>query len=313
MSATDLINFGESPLRWVRTPRTDEPSKPRQLDLLRAMTLSPGLLNGRFIRRPDTYQTTVKVCPNCQSASPAGVCRACGLKRVGKTVEKDWAASAEFCKKWTEQQGKAGVQVVSSTLWDATASMAKALHEDPNFVELFEQSKTLCLIQGTWHDAETGLGVPLHCTLDFAPLDDGTLNMGAGSLAITGDASPTQWAASAFSKGLHIRAALKNALFGAAVSDPRSVHVWAIVERDEPYLTARRRSTPELLNNGADTLGLLIGAYAQCLKRDIWPAFDLTVAGSLNAWSEVYLEPWMTQGSPSGSQYFALGQVGQTV
>ena len=50
----------------------------------------------------------------------------------------------------------------------------------------------------------------------------------------------------------------------------------------------------------------LLRAYAAAVKSQVWPAFDSAIAGSVNAWTEVYLEPWMTQGAGVGGGYFAL-------
>ena len=56
-------------------------------------------------------------------------------------------------------------------------------------------------------------------------------------------------------------------------------------------------------------MGQLLGAYARCLATRVWPAFDVSAPNSVNAWSEIYLEPWMTQGDGGTSTYFALGAV----
>lgn len=306
MTVTDLLKVGYSPLRWVKTPPTTEPLKPSLLHLVRCMWLAPAMLSATYARRPDTYDALAPTCPSCKSVSPAKVCRACGLKRVNVASVKDWAGSSTYCANWTAQQTKTGRTIVAPSTWDAAVTMTKSLAADPCTHELWAQSHLLNLISGTWHDAATNLDIPVHCTLDFAPTTGSTLDMGIGTLATTSDADPATWTASAYVQGQHIVAALKHALFAAATGEPRSTHFWCICERYEPYLTARRRATPELMAKGSDTLAQLMAAYAQCLATQNWPAFDVSAPGSVNAWSEVFLEPWMTQGDGGATQYFAL-------
>ena len=222
---------------------------------------------------------------------------------------KDWTGSASYCTQWTAQQANAGRQVITGAQWDAADSMTKSLSADPCAQELRDQSTVLSLISGTWHDAATGLDIPVHCNLDFAPKSPGSLDMAIGSLTVTSDADLGTWTAIAYSHGMHIRAALKQALHAAATTDTRSTHLWCICERDEPFLTASRRATPELMTRANDTLAQLMDTYALCLSTQSWPAFDPSAAGSLTAWSQVFLEPWMTQGDAGAAGYFALGAV----
>ena len=306
IDATDLLEIGRSPVRWVNLPPPEADPKPNLLGLLRCMWLAPSLLSATYARRPDTYTALTSTCPSCKSVSTAKVCRACGRKRVQVPSVRDWAGAATYCTQWSGQQTASGRLIVPPQQWDAAADMTASLVRDPCTLELEQQSDKLCLISGTWHDAATGLDIPVHCNLDFAPRTGNSLDMTIGSLTLSADADPAAWTTNAYNHGAHIRAALKQALHAAATGDPRSTHVWCICERSEPYITARRRAAPELLAKGQDTLAQLLGAYAQCLKTRTWPAFDATAPGSLNAWSQVYLEPWMTQGSGGGASYFAL-------
>ena len=290
----------------IKTPKPEEPPKPSALYLLRSMWLAPGTLSAIYVWRPDTYDALTPTCPSCKSVSAAKICRACGLKRVNVASVKDWAGAATYCTQWTAQQTKTGRLVVPGPLWDSAASMTASLNTEPCAKELLDQSNVLSLISGTGHDTATNLDIPVRCTLDFAPTTGSTLDMGIGTLATTSDADPATWTASAYVQGQHIVAALKHALFAAATGEPRSTHFWCICERYEPYLTARRRATPELMAKGSDTLAQLMAAYAQCLATQNWPAFDVSAPGSVNAWSEVFLEPWMTQGDGGATQYFAL-------
>ena len=91
-----------------------------------------------------------------------------------------------------------------------------------------------------------------------------------------------------------------------ATDDPRPTHVWTLVERAEPHIVGRRRTTPEMLIAGREALAQLMAAYAKCLATGKWPAFDPELPGALEAWSQFHLEPWMTQGSGGASNFFGV-------
>ena len=306
ISITDLLRFGESPQRWVRTPRPEATPKPRSIQLIRCMLLAAGALPATYIRRPDQYESLVATCPGCGSVSPSKSCRTCNLTRVKVATTRDWAATADYCKKWTAERERHGARVIAPTAWDTAQGVKESLAADPNFRELMTDSRALCTIEGKWHDEETGLHIPIHTLVDFIPNEGSILDMTVGSLSLTADATHGQWASIAYSQGLHIRAAFKHALVAAATGDPRPTHLWCLCERTSPHIVGRRRSTPELLNTGRDTMQELLRAYATAVKTQTWPAFDPAIAGSVNAWTEVYLEPWMTQGAGVGGGYFAL-------
>ena len=306
LGVTDLLRFGDSPRRWRLTPPPTDPPKPRHIQLLRCMLLAAGALPANYIRRPDHYEALTSTCPGCGSVSPSKVCRTCSLTRVKVATTRDWSANADYCKKWIELRERHGARVITPTTWDTAKGIKESLAADPNYQELVADSRALCTIEATWHDAETGLDIPLHTLVDFIPNEDSTLNMALGSLSLTADASHGQWASVAYSQGLHIRAAFKHTLAAAATGDPRGTHVWCLCERTAPHIVGRRRSTPELLNAGREIMQQLLRAYAAAVKTQTWPAFDPAIAGSVNAWTEVYLEPWMTQGAGVGGGYFAL-------
>ena len=76
-------------------------------------------------------------------------------------------------------------------------------------------------------------------------------------------------------------------------------------ERDEPFLVARRRASPELLDEGRKRLDELMASYAQCLVRNQWPAFEPDNDTTKNAWAPVALQPWLTSGHGAFGGYFA--------
>ncbi|MEI6780910.1 MAG: hypothetical protein WCQ21_08335, partial [Verrucomicrobiota bacterium] len=189
LGVSDLLRFGDSPRRWRLTPLATDPPKPRSIQLLRCMLLAAGALPATYVRRPDQYETLTATCPGCGSVSPSKVCRTCSLTRVKVATTRDWSANADYYKKWIEERERHGARVITPTAWDNAQGVKASLAADPNFQELVADSRALCTIEATWHDAETGLDIPLHTLVDFIPNEDSTLNMALGSLSLTADAS----------------------------------------------------------------------------------------------------------------------------
>lgn len=306
LRARDLIAFGQSPCRWVKTPPSELPTRVELLHLVRSLHLSPATAAPKYARRPETYEAMRLTCPKCKSAGPAKVCTKCGQTRRNVVETRPWSSAAKHCLDWVHQAEKQGLRVVPTGDWDAAAHIVEMLMDDANIAELREQSDPLVAIQGIWTDTETGVKIPVRSLVDYAPRPGGTLDNTLASLTLTRDASPNRWAGVAYALGHHIHAALLHALYAAATGEPRPVHLWAIAERDQPHLTARRRGSAELMLAGNQTLERLLNAYAKCLRADVWPSFDLIGQGSLSAWSEVFLEPWMTESDGRAQSFFAV-------
>jgi hypothetical protein len=306
VNAYDLMAFGRSPRRWVTTERDTAPPKIRPSDLLRARWLAPAWVAAHLARRPADFNYTFFACPKCGSTGTGRVCRTCGLARVMKSEMRPWSGAAKYCQSWTTDMVSRNRIIVPPSEWDPVDGMVKSLNRDGNATELSGQSLALNQYSGVWHDDATGLEIPVYGSVDLQPNDGGSLDLALGSLHIASDVSPYAWAGSAYNRGLHVVAALAQMLHAAATGEPRTVHLWLLVEGKAPYLVARRRVDAELLQKGRDTVAALLGTYAQCVKTGKWPAFEAENVGTINAWTPVYLEPWMTQGDGLSGNYFAL-------
>ena len=302
----DLIKFGESPDRWVNTPKPEKEDKPDFAEVVRLLHLTPHLAPSHYIQRPATYQAMFMTCPICGSSSSAKVCRTCNTARANVTEQKPWTGTAKYCVAWTQDALRRGLRIVSEGEWEKASLAVARLNADSEIADLHQQSSHQVVLTGVWHDPVTKLDIPLRSLLAYAPSGGQSHDDKLGSLSITRDASPTYWAGSAYSRGQHIVAALKHDLYAAATHDPRPTHVWVIVERDAPHILGRRRTTPEMLVAGRKALEDLMGAYAQCLKSGKWPAFDPCIPGAPESWGQFHLEPWMTQGDGRAQLYFGV-------
>jgi hypothetical protein len=50
----------------------------------------------------------------------------------------------------------------------------------------------------------------------------------------------------------------------------------------------------------------LLGAYARCLKRQLWPTFDVLTENISQAWSGVSREMWMSEADARASTFFGV-------
>jgi ribosomal protein L40E len=305
----DLIIFGQSPARWVLRPGREPDEGVGRHELLRAALLAPQAGGAKYVQTPETYKTLRLVCPKCGSDNPAAMCRKCNTPRLNQAVERPWAANAEVCKRWTEEAIGKGLIPVPQRLAETNQKMCERIMADPHCVTLLEESQKLLEIVGTWQGQDPETTVPVRALVDIAPGGDHELTATLGTLAILPDISPVSWQAQAMRAGLHIQAALAAQLFQAATGEDVQCHLWLLVESREPHLVGRRRSTPELDTLAIQTCDRLLERMAFCRKWDLWPAFDPHCAGALPAWSETYLEDWMTQAGAGASGYWAVDGV----
>ncbi len=306
LDAHDLIDFARSPARWVNAEPPDPDKRPGLLDLIEVMHLTPEHLKTHYAAVPATYQAMQLECPNCGSSGPARVCRKCSLTRRNTVAERPWNAAAGYCRKWLEDAASRKLTPIPHQQWEEAMLAAARLGADESVCTLLEQSTTQVALTGTWHDTTTNLSIPLRSVIAYAPNEGTALDHTLGSLHLAPDVSHGAWARTAYLQGKPIAAALDHALWEHHTEDDRPNHLWVVVEREHPFLVARRRASPELLANGKTALQDILGAYARCLKSGDWPAFDPSTGELLTPWSEVHLEPWMTQGDGGRHTFFAL-------
>ena len=303
----DLIQFGQSPLRWVKTPRPEDDEKVSFTEAVRLLHLTPKHVNTLYAIRPETYTAMVLCCPKCESASTGKLCRGCNMARRHVVKERPWSAQAKHCIEWTEDKIKHLRRVIPHDLHLRATEAAKALQADAEVSALLVEAQLQAAIRGIWHDEDTGLDIPLRSVVSYIPVDGAQRDDCYGSLTLTRDIAPSQWSSYAYARGYHIVAALKHDLCALAFESVRPHHLWVLVEQTEPFIVGRRRASPEMLQAGRAAYEDLLKAYARSLASGVWPAFDPAVPGSLNAWPEFFLEPWMTQGDGKNDRFFAVG------
>jgi hypothetical protein len=305
----DLVLFGQSPARWVLRAGREPDEGVGKHTLLRASVLAPNGAGARHIPTPETYKVLRQVCPKCGSENLAATCRRCGIPRVSQVMEKPWAPQAQSCKRWTEDVVSKGLVPVSRALNETNDRMHQRINADPHAASLLQESQKLLLITGTWTGQDPDQTLPVRALIDVAPGEGHGLCGTLATLLIVPDISPGAWQSHLVKGGHHLQSALARQLFHAATGEDITSHLWLLVEAREPHLVGRRRSTPELDKLAAETCERLLERMWFCRRWDLWPNFDPLCSGALPAWTETYLEDWMTQAGAGASGYWALDGV----
>ena len=307
----DLVLFGASPARWVGRPAKDPDEPPGRHHTLRGLHLAPNAAGANLIPTPETYKSLRLVCPKCGSDHPAATCRKCNTPRVNQPVERPWANTSHSCKAWTEDAKGKGLVPVPRALGETVARIRAALEKDDHAKTLFADSSKLLHVQGNWVGMNDDQNLLVEALIDYAPMEPHELCGTLASIHIVQDASPSAWQGHLIKMGYHIQAALARQLFQAATGEDIRSWLWLLVEAKEPHIIGRRRSTPELDKLANETLERLLERMAFCRKWDLWPTFDPLCSAALPAWSETYLDDWMTQAGAGASGYWALDGVDQ--
>ncbi len=309
--ARDLIEFGRSPWRWRHAADADDPLLDGGPNLTEWLALDPEQAHALFVRRPDTYEAMRLECPQCHSPGPALTCTKCGTRRKHIVVPRPWNSAAKFCAAWVEKAEKANHRIIAAGEWDRATLGAKNILDDKAVTDLLPSALHLRVLDGLWHDEPTGLEFPIWARASLVPSSENAKYQVLAQIVETRNADPTVWESNTFNVGGHIRAALALLLYNALDQAPVKEFLWIAVERDAPRIVARRRASPELLQEGRTRLLELLAAYARCLQTGQWPRFEPEADPGLDAWPMVALEPWMTSGYGPHGGYFAPTAVPQ--
>ncbi len=298
VSCGTLLDFWECPSRWIAGYERPGGSAKKWRRMLETLHMRAERFPELFAVRPDTYQVAVNKCPSCGSVSEAEVCRKCGLRRRRDLAQRPWAGGADYCKKWTEQAEKRNQTVVRTEEHQGAQAAAERLMKDPVIKNWRGASEVHVWVAGEWHDAETGLTIPVRTLIPYVPKEGTEWDYALGSLKVTRAAVENLWRRQAFYANYHVRAAWSLDLWNSATGDSRNEWYVVVSEAMEPYETARRALGPMFLELGRRTFNTMLARYCQCLAGKIWPSYDLGKEGK-EAWTVVETEPWMHQGDGS--------------
>jgi hypothetical protein len=276
LSNTQIKRILECANKWlIGGSDHDDTDATRWGSLVDCMGLTMPMFNSRYAISPATYRDA----------------------KTGE--EKAWNWNANVCKAWREQQGDR--EVIKPDMAEGAALAVKRLYDDPEICKVLRNSQKQVFIVGEYHDASTGLVVPLKGLLDIVP--DVELDFYGKCLAdlkTTEKAGCRGWPRKVFLWGLHIQAALYLDLYTAATGEDRTDFLHVISESEPPYEPNR-----VLLTSGSDMDFVELGRsaylaalkfYARCLKEDHWPGYAEMSDQRIHGWAVVQPEAWMIGG-----------------
>jgi hypothetical protein len=292
MTIHALLDFDTCPARFLAREAAPEPRLTKHAEALRLHHLAPQEYQVRYRVRPGHYATTALQCPSCGLEGTTKLCPKCKLSRKSVAVTKPWAPSALFCKAWAAKAEAEGAIVVRPDEQNAIVHANARLLADPEIAQLWAGRTTTTRALGIWHDAETGLDIPIAADIDYVPPEPSAYDDCLGLFLVTSDAALTSWSRSAFFAGQHARAALALDLWNAASPLDRTNVLFVLSESGDPHEPGRRLIGPKLLDAGRRYYQQVLTRYAIALKTNEWPSYD-PAGKRLDAWTPVDLEPWM--------------------
>lgn len=272
MNGSDLAEFANCPHRWVNGYKDEGTEATEWGTLIDCLLMDHANFEKRFILCPATYTVA-------------------SGKNKGQVKKWNWNAGP--CKEWREVNNPDDllIEVKHEMFEDAKDAMA-VIQSDPVFSELFETSRKQVMITGIFDDKETGLRIPVKSLLDIVPPDAGYLV----DFKTTNNAHPRAWKKKVFEFGYHVQAVRHMDLWNAATGEQRNEFKHAIQEQEKPFQTAKRFLSSEYLAIGRRSYITALKRYAQCLKTNEWPDYDIAEGANdmvIDGWLCVSPEAWM--------------------
>lgn len=205
---------------------------------------------------------------------------------VGEAVRvldfKDWRTKAA-----QEAKAKAyadGVVPILAADDERIEAMAQALREHPVARYLFQPGEGRAELSAFWTDEETG--IELRCRFDWMPNPVEGRRLIVSDLKTAASSEPDPWLRSAANFGYAIQQEqYLEGVRATGLGDPDSRYVFAVVEKEPPYLV-----TVVQLDEDAERIGRhlrreAISRLVECTKSGHWPGYsDDVVQGSLPAY-----------------------------
>lgn len=296
ISPSGLKAFADCPARWLAGYEPPDSDAKRFGGLLDQMVLTPESFQNYYAITPAQYTDYGMECPECHSVTDAQRCKKCDTDRKRVAIEKKWNANATTCTEWEKAQGE---RVILSLKEHQNAlDAALALRKDEAIKAFLEASDKQLHVVGEYHDAATGLIIPVQCLIDAAPRSDTEFRLCLGDLKTTRSAHKGVFARYCYQRGYHVQAAFDLALFNAATGEKRENWIFILSENFAPWQTGRRILKPDNVDPMRDEGMLGLGRasylrdlkrYAHCLKTGKWDAYD-----EPEMFTEIIPESWMS-------------------
>ena len=199
------------------------------------------------------------------------------LENQGKAVIKD----AEMMRAQNYVNFLAhinGKEIVSPEIMETARECAASVMAHPTASKLFAKGKSEVSL--FWVDEETGH--PCKARVDFLNASGYIVD-----LKTTRDASPEGFGKSMFNFGYHRQEAFYSDGYEACFNHPAKAFLFVAVETEAPYAVAVYQLDSEGVDLGRTQYRGYLNLFAECSKKDHWPAYDGAVQQvSLPAWAK---------------------------
>lgn len=266
MGRSDLMEFYRCPSRWRDGYKSDATDSTEWGDLMDTLLLSPDEFDNRYIVTPDTYPD-------------------------GKGVLKPWNWNANHCKDWrAEQEPRICLKTEE---WERARTALAKLRANSSIKRLLDDADRQVHVTGVYHDAATGLHIPVQALLDIVPHHP-DFRMCRADFKTSLTANGRRWSRISFDRGYHVQAALYTDLANAATGEERTDWVHIVQENFAPYEVAfpNPMLSQEFIELGRATYRQALREYCWSLATDTWPSYspaDLVIED----FQIIEPEPWM--------------------
>lgn len=308
MSSSRLRDFGQCPERWRNGYSSPDSDAKKWGSLVDTRLLTPEQFPSRYAVTPETYETTGMQCPVCLGVSDSKECRKCKTPRREVKLMKPWNGNSSVCATWIDARKEEKKEIVSSKLVNDCDAALKRLWSDKVIADFIGSCDTQVHITAEWHDAETGLVVPIQALLDLVPRLNSNFRRVAGDLKTTRNGQRVPWLKFMFQSGYYVQGSfgldLLNSAEGAEEGIGRMNFCFVLQENFAPWQPGRRMMTEKFLALGRIEYARLLGNYAACLLSDKWPGYDDDDSGmTVQGWSLVDPDEFMVESVSNRSSY----------
>ena len=181
--------------------------------------------------------------------------------------------------KWNEfVESSAGKEPMKAEEYAKVCGISKAVAAHPVSRKLLTGGKSEVSVY--WTDKETGVRCRMRA--DYVPDSQPFLV----DLKSTHNASFEAFTRTSWNFGYHLTAAFYLDGWKAATGEDRD-YAFGVWETDPPHASAWYYACPDMIEAGREEYKRLLRIYAECLKADKWPGYDVEMMPlQLPAWAQ---------------------------
>ncbi len=292
MTPEALAHLLTCPSKWQAGYHAEWAERHRWAAVLSTCVLTPDLWPVEYVCRPDSYNDTVFVCPQCKSEGKNKRCSKCGGTRRKQTVTRPWAGAAAACKAWTAAQDAAQRTILPNAGWSAAMAATARIKADEPAAQLLGDSAANVHQVGEWTSNDGKTRAPLATLVAIVPEEGTALDNALGALRPTPSVEHRTWLERAHYGRFWMKAAVDLAMYNLATEGTRSKYLVLLSESEPPFEVGRRELSAKLLQLGRDDFEAGMELYARCLAHRVWPTHDTAEDGT-QGWTLVDQEPWL--------------------